>query len=161
MYNQTHLVQKFLNSSFNQILLLFFSACFISFLYHLQTFFIVLNIFLHLTHIYANIFNSFFLLTLKMTEYRSKSHFVSGVIFTCTLTVFIYLIIYLQTLQTRMLIFQTFSEPLRLLESSSARNCGSILLFFSFSTQFSFFGMVTYQIGPEHETRYKSQSSKT
>ena len=40
--------------------MLFFSACFISFLYHLQTFFIVLNIFLHLTHIYANIFNSFF-----------------------------------------------------------------------------------------------------
>ena len=160
MYHQIHLVQKFLNSSFNQILLLFFSACFISFLYHFQTFFIVLNIFLHLTHIYA-IFNSFFLLTLKMTEDRSKSRFLS-VIFTCTLTVFIYLIIYLQTLQTRVLIFQTFSELLRLLESSSARNCGSILLFFSFSTQFSCFGMVMYKIMIlEHETRYKSQPSKT
>ena len=77
--------------------MLFFSACFISFLYHLQTFFIVLNIFLHLTHIYANIFNSFFLLTLKMTEYRSKSRFLSGVIFTCTLTVFIYLFNHLFT----------------------------------------------------------------
>ena len=37
---------------------------------------------------YANFFNSFLLLTLKMTEYRSKSRFLS-VIFTCTLTVFI------------------------------------------------------------------------
>ena len=28
-----------------------------SFFYHFQTFFIVINIFLHLTHIYANFFN--------------------------------------------------------------------------------------------------------
>ena len=42
-------------------------------------FFIVLNIFLHLTHIYANSFN--FFTYLKMTEDRSKRRFLS-VIFT-------------------------------------------------------------------------------
>ena len=74
MYNQTQFVQKFLNNSFNQIPLFFFCS-FISFFYNFQTFFIVLNIFLHLTHIYANSFNSSFFTYLKMTEDRSKRLF--------------------------------------------------------------------------------------
>ena len=40
----------------------FFSACFISFFYHFPNIFIVLNIFLHLTHIYVYSFNFFFYL---------------------------------------------------------------------------------------------------
>ena len=61
MYNLTQFMQKFLNSSFNEILLLFFFCMLYFILLHFQTFFIVPNIFLHLTHIYANSFN--FLLT--------------------------------------------------------------------------------------------------
>ena len=59
----------------DSIVVFFCSAYYISFFYHFQTFFIVLNIFLHLTHIYANSFN--FFTYLKMTEDRSKRRFLS------------------------------------------------------------------------------------
>ena len=72
MYNQTHVVQKFLNGSF---LSLFFLCMLYFILLDFQMFFMNLNIFLHLTHIYAKSFN--FLLTWKWPKIGRNVVFLS------------------------------------------------------------------------------------